>query len=120
MKQWLYVVGLFLVSQDQPVLSAPTTESPQIFAPVAILGEGLTTCSEYSGDPDRAVMRVSWVMGYLTGANSRAVSPFRLVGKDMTAEGIDGWLKTYCARNQTSTIGNAAERLRQDLELHGG
>ena len=118
MKRWLFIASLCLVSQDQPVLSA-TTESPQVFTPVAILGDGMTTCSEYAGEPDKTGARVSWMMGYLTGANTRAISPFRLVGNNLTPADIDVWLKNFCARNQTSTVANAAESLRQELELRG-
>ena len=118
MKRWLYAACLCLISQDQPVLSA-TSESPQLFAPVAILGDGTTGCAEYMADHDRMATRIAWVMGYLSGANTRAVAPFRMVGKDVSATSTDVWLQNYCASNRTTTLANAAERYRQELELRG-
>ena len=35
-----------------------------------ILSEGMSTCGEYIAEPAKQGIRVAWVLGYISGANS--------------------------------------------------
>ena len=87
--------------------------------PVAILSEGATTCGSFITEPPRQNIRVAWVLGYITGANSRAAAPYKTVGQSFRdPDTIKGWLLSYCRSHALEKLANAAEALRHDLRVH--
>jgi hypothetical protein len=98
----------FAAAKDQPTAGL-----------FANLCEGETTCGEFITEPQNQGMRMEWVLGYFSGANSRALPPYKMVGQSFDKPGaVLGWLQSYCSTNSLNVLANAAEVLRQDFIAH--
>jgi hypothetical protein len=81
-----------------------------------VLSEGMSTCGEFIAEPQMQTVRLSWVLGYITGRNVSAPP-----GKGMTGSSFQqpataiGWLNSYCTAHALDTLVIAAERLREDF-----
>jgi hypothetical protein len=83
---------------------------------IMILSEGQSTCGAYNAEPDMQPVRASWVLGYISGVNSRSTAMEALAGRSfqMPAAVIE-WLQSYCASHPMDIIAVAAEALRRDF-----
>jgi hypothetical protein len=81
--------------------------------PVVILSEGLSTCGEYTLEPEKQAIRMEWVLGYISGGNSGAPPPENMVGSSFQMPAtVFGWLQSSHPLNIMAT---AAEALRRDF-----
>lgn len=84
-----------------------------------ILSEGNSSCGEYIAEPAKQGVRSSWVLGYISGANSRGPITEALAGSSFQMPAtVIGWLQTYCASHPLDPIVTAAEQLRRDFLAH--
>jgi hypothetical protein len=90
--------------------------------PFYILSEGATTCGEFVAQPQTQTIRMSWVLGYVSGRNREAASPRdRLIGRSFErTDSVLGWLQSYCQAHSLDTLVNAANDLRADFQKHEG
>lgn len=85
----------------------------------AILSEGATTCGEYTAEPAKEMLRASWVLGYISGANSRSPMPEAFAGSSFQMPAtVIGWLQSYCTAHPLDVMVNASEALRRDFLAH--
>jgi hypothetical protein len=86
---------------------------------IAVLSEGASTCGEYMQEPEKQEIRMEWVLGYITGVNSRAPSPESIVGSSFQMPAtVIGWLRSYCSYHPLDIMAAAAEALRRDFLNH--
>ena len=112
---WL-IGGAAVVPHLLGSAQAQDTPTP---GPALILSEGTTTCGSFIAEPSRQTIRVAWILGYMTGANSRAVAPYKTVGEGFQdSDTIKGWLLSYCGGHAHAELATAAEALRHDLRAH--
>jgi hypothetical protein len=84
-----------------------------------ILSEGASTCGEYTAEPAKQIIRASWVLGYISGANSRAPMAEAFAGSSFQMPAtVVGWLQSYCASHPLDVMVTAAEALRRDFLTH--
>lgn len=90
--------------------------------PFEILSEGASTCGEYVAEPEKQIVRMEWVLGYkwvlgyISGANSRAPSSEAMAGSSFQMPvTVLGWLKSYCTSHPLEAMVTAAETLRRDF-----
>jgi hypothetical protein len=80
------------------------------------LSEGGSTCGEYIAEPGKQVVRMEWVLGYISGANSRGPVAEALAGTSFQMPAtVVGWLQSYCASHPLDVMSAAAEVLRRDF-----
>jgi hypothetical protein len=83
---------------------------------IMILSEGQSTCGVYNAYPELQPVRASWVLGYISGVNSRSAATEALAGKSFQMpESVIDWLRSYCAFHPTDVLAVAAEALRRDF-----
>lgn len=86
----------------------------------SILSEGATTCGEFVAQPgSQQAIRMEWVLGYISGANSRSIGQDRFVGRSFEQpDTVMGWLQSYCSAHALDVLVTAAEALRKDFIAH--
>ena len=62
----------------------------------------------------QAARAEAWILGFLSGSNSEALTPDFLAGKD--ANGIEIWIDNYCRANPLESIMKAVSDLRNKLQ----
>src|SRR5690242_11686961 len=90
-------------------------------APFQPVGEAATTCGEFIAQPgNMQIMRMEWVLGYISGRNREATSPSeRLIGSSVQqSDTIIAWLRNYCQTHSLDMLISAADHLRTDLQRH--
>jgi hypothetical protein len=81
-----------------------------------ILSEGQSTCSAYNAQPEMQAVRASWVLGYISGVNSRSPAAEALAGRSFQIPAtVIEWLQSYCASHPLDIMAVAAEELRRDF-----
>jgi hypothetical protein len=113
----LFIIFLIIVVPAWPQSASPPT--------VIILSEGMTTCGEFTAQPEMQVVRMEWVLGYISGVNAGlsrtadAAPTERMAGRSFqqTATAI-GWLQSYCYAHPLEVLATAAEQLRRDFIRH--
>ena len=112
------VAGAIVGLMSAPAARAQDTPTP---GAMANLSEGDTTCGEFVAEPLKVNARMEWVLGFLSGANSRAAPPYKLIGRSFQQPAtVVGWLQSYCALHSLDTMLAAAEALRRDYYQHEG
>ena len=83
---------------------------------IMILSEGQSACGAYIAQPDMQAVRVSWVLGYISGVNSRSPATEALAGRSFQIPAtVIEWLQSYCASHPLDIMAVAAEALRRDF-----
>jgi hypothetical protein len=86
---------------------------------VAILSEGASTCGEYIQEPQKQAIRMEWVLGYISGVNSRTSLPESTAGSSFQMPAtVIGRLQSYCSSHPLEIMATAAEALRRDFLNH--
>jgi hypothetical protein len=81
-----------------------------------ILSEGPSTCGEYIAEPAKRVIRMEWVLGYISGTNTRGPVAEQDAGSSFQMPAtVDGWLLSYCTSHPLESMVLAAELLRRDF-----
>src|SRR5215472_7811149 len=81
-----------------------------------VLSEGASTCGEYISEPGKQVIRMEWVLGYISGANSRSPPGEVSAGSSFQMPAtVLGWLQSYCTSHPLDPMVSAAEVLRSDF-----
>lgn len=98
------------------LLGSALAQKPREFA---IGGAGASTCQTFLDSPGPpAALMVSWVQGFLSGANgsrySAKLGPLLLLPE---SDEITNSLLTYCKANRTRQIFHAAVWLWKDIEV---
>ena len=94
--------------------SGPPDEAPA--RTIMILSEGQSACSAYNTQPELEAVRTSWILGYVSGVNSRSPAAEALAGRSFQMPAIViEWLQSYCASHPTDIMAVAAEALRRDF-----
>jgi len=74
--------------------------------PFFILSEGMATCGEFTSQPEMQGVRLSWVLGYVSGVNAglaiagshQAAPAERMAGSSFQQPAtVIGWLQSYCS-----------------------
>jgi len=101
------------------VIANATAQAAPSRTQFLILSEGASTCGEFIAEPAKQGVRMQWVLGYISGANSKESGPGRMVGSsfEKPATAI-GWLQSYCATHSLDILAAAAEAFRKDLQIH--
>jgi hypothetical protein len=85
------------------------------------LSDGQSTCGEFIAEPEKRAIRAEWILGFITGVNTRAIPPYREVGTSFgQVATVIGWLQSYCDLHSLDTMVTAAEALRRDFIAHEG
>jgi hypothetical protein len=82
-----------------------------------ILSNGQDSCGEFlMGDMSRQMIDVEWMLGFISGVNSRASAGDRMVGQSVRdIEAIPAWVQQYCRSHPLNYMPGAAEALRSEL-----
>jgi hypothetical protein len=91
--------------------------------PHRVLSNGLDSCGEFlAGDPQHQQMDVVWVLGYITGADSRGQSENdRNVGSSFRdPQGVAAWVQQYCREHGLDLMPKVAEALRNEFAKREG
>jgi hypothetical protein len=84
-----------------------------------IFGQGINSCGSWTDSRPRrnlnAGLSAQWVAGYLSGLNINSKLPDALEGTDF--DGIMAWIDNYCRSSPLESIGTAAGKLMEELEL---
>jgi hypothetical protein len=88
--------------------------------PFYVLSEGTATCGEFTAEPHMQTVRMSWVLGYISGRNREAPKGQRFAGSGspLMPGTVLGWLQSYCASHALAALPNAVDALRADLQAH--
>ena len=114
-RAFLFVMSLCLITNPQLGDAQGNSSSH----PFMILSEGLSTCGEYTSEPEKQAIRVEWVLGYISGGNSCAPLPETMVGSSFQMPAtVFGWLQSYCTSHPLNIMAAAAEALRRDFRNH--
>ena len=98
------------VSDRADVQSARSARS------IMILSESQSTCGAYNTQPQMQAIRASWVLGYISGVNSRSPASEALAGRSFQIPAtVIEWLQSYCASHPLDIMAVAAEALRRDF-----
>jgi hypothetical protein len=84
--------------------------------PAQILSYGSDSCARFiqAAAQDKQ-MYLSYVVGFISGANTRDVGKGRLAGTNWDEAGITVWLSSYCTQNPLAPFASAVEALRVTL-----
>jgi hypothetical protein len=88
-----------------------------------LLSEGGTTCGEYVAQSGpQQIVRMEWVLGYISGQNSEGTSErSRNVGSSFQKPAtVIAWLNSYCQSHSLDLLVQAGDALRQDFIRHEG
>jgi hypothetical protein len=89
--------------------------------PFLVLSDGQSTCGEYIAEPAKRGFRTEWVLGYISGANSRGLPAEAHAGSSFQMPAtVDGWLLSYCTSHPLEGLVLAAEVLRRDFLAREG
>lgn len=82
-----------------------------------VLSNGQESCGQYlSSDWQEQVIDSIWILGYISGVNSRAPGGDRLVGRSFTdGPTVIMWLRNYCQSHALDLLPSAAEALRAEF-----
>jgi hypothetical protein len=88
--------------------------------PLAVLGDGSTTCGEFTAIPGLQDAKTQWVLGYISGRNKEGQTPQeRKIGLSLRKPGTAlGWLQSYCNSHSLNILAQAADDLRADFQAH--
>lgn len=92
-------------------------------APHELLSNGQDRCSEFlAGDQQRQTIDVAWILGYITGVDSRGVSEAdRAVGSSFhDGAAVAAWVQKYCLSNPYDIMARVAEALRNEFAMREG
>jgi hypothetical protein len=89
-------------------------------APLVVLGEGSTTCGEFTANPSIQIAMTQWVLGYISGRNREGRTPDgRTIGYSLRNPSTAlSWLQSYCNSHSLDLLVKAAEDLRNDFQKH--
>ena len=80
----------------------------------SIFGAGIISCSSWTEDRQKdgvlSWQREQWVLGFISGYN-RYVKGAKNIAAGMDADGMKGWIDTYCRDNSTASINKATWEL---------
>jgi hypothetical protein len=106
-------LSLFFVAISTKADAQDTAARRQI---ILILSEGMSTCGEYIAEPWKQSIRMEWVLGYISGANSRSPPGEASAGSSFQMPAtVLGWLQSYCTSHPLDVMASAAEALRRDF-----
>jgi hypothetical protein len=81
-----------------------------------ILSWGQDSCGKYvQAEKQEKQMYLSWVLGFISGANTRDTGAGRMGGHGWDEAGVTAWLQNYCTQNPLTPFVSAAEALRTAL-----
>lgn len=79
-------------------------------AAISIIGSGVASCGTYLKETEHRRFFISWVLGYLSGANSASAMPGDLL-KGTDANAIEGAVTKYCQENPLQDIHDATDNI---------
>ena len=88
-----------------------------------ILSNGQDSCGEFlAGGQSHQVLDAMWILGYITGADSRGVTVSdRAVGTSFRdGGGVIAWLQQCCRQHGLNVMVAAAEALRDEFARREG
>lgn len=107
MRRAILIVAAIAIAP--PVLAQPVAQD------VVVLGEGTMSCSEFVSQPNRQILSAAWVLGYISGANSRAGTSEAMTSPPSDEwKTIVVWLQNFCRSHARDMLVSAAENLRQE------
>jgi hypothetical protein len=89
----------------------------------AVLSNGQNSCGEFlAGDRQSQAINLSWILGYITGANSRgqAANDRSVGGSFRDPEAATAWVQQYCRSHAFDYVFQAAEALREEFAKREG
>lgn len=86
-------------------------------APFMLLSNGQDSCGEFlEGTPQYQLLDVEWILGFISGTDSRATASERMVGSSFRdGEAVRAWVQQYCQTHASDYLPGAAEALRTEF-----
>jgi hypothetical protein len=82
-----------------------------------VLSNGQDSCGEFlAGDHERQMLDLEWILGFISGQNSRGEGPDRSVGRNLPhTDALLAWIKNHCRSHALDALPGIAWALRADL-----
>jgi hypothetical protein len=93
------------------------------YGPFLFLSNGQDSCGEFlAGSPEHQQIDVEWILGYISGVDSRGATPSeRPVGSSFgDGAAVAAWVQEYCRSHALDYIPQAAEALRNEFARREG
>jgi hypothetical protein len=101
------------------IAADPATAQPYGYE---YLSNGQDSCGEFvAGGSLRQQVDVEWILGFISGVNSRGAIGDRMVGRSIRdIDAIAAWVQHYCQSHALDIMPTVAEALRNELARREG